>query len=467
MINLFLLRQEPPVCLVAHNGFGFDFGLLKAEIGSLGLDLPDGILCIDSLHMLQGLDAKIDIENEKKEMEGMQQQNQETPCAATTMQSRSFGFGLQIDEDKDIAKLMAVKRKLDFDPENKEAKTSKTDGYMNVAAKETLRKESTITTSVLASEDNSAGEKIESLSDKKLESVSSSCSTIICDLFAEKQLGITDSQDALECFEVYSTSEETTPVKPYPRLVSKLTCNETISEDSSDIEQPLRKISDSDYWRSNSVTDTMLMNINIDDFSQPTKLLPISSDTNTSLAPAQEKMIQSANNKSVEGNHCSRSGATKQCTVSFADLSSKTKYESPLLQTFPRTHMQTAIELPTSSSQDHVQHSHGLIVGSSNVRPYSPSGSKPGPSKKAFPVKFKLSYKLADVYKRYFNTEPVSSHRAEDDCVALMQICLKRGTEMLEWADEFNTQFDDVPPLYQIQIKQPLRQGVFPHQLDK
>lgn len=36
VIHSFLKRLNPPVCLIAHNGFRFDFPLLKAEIEKIG-----------------------------------------------------------------------------------------------------------------------------------------------------------------------------------------------------------------------------------------------------------------------------------------------------------------------------------------------------------------------------------------------------------------------------------------------
>ncbi len=36
LMKIFIDRLKAPVCLVAHNGFGFDFPLLKAEIEKIG-----------------------------------------------------------------------------------------------------------------------------------------------------------------------------------------------------------------------------------------------------------------------------------------------------------------------------------------------------------------------------------------------------------------------------------------------
>jgi len=44
----FLARLHPPVCLVAHNGFKFDFPLLQAELHKVNCSLADELLCCDS-----------------------------------------------------------------------------------------------------------------------------------------------------------------------------------------------------------------------------------------------------------------------------------------------------------------------------------------------------------------------------------------------------------------------------------
>ncbi|XP_035694501.1 three-prime repair exonuclease 1-like [Branchiostoma floridae] len=54
-----LNRQEPPVCLVAHNGNRFDFPILKAELGeSETVDLfPQDVLCVDTMVAIKDLYA--------------------------------------------------------------------------------------------------------------------------------------------------------------------------------------------------------------------------------------------------------------------------------------------------------------------------------------------------------------------------------------------------------------------------
>ncbi|CAI9566143.1 unnamed protein product [Staurois parvus] len=58
LINTFLEfinRQAQPVCLVAHNGFNYDFPLLKTELNQQNHDLSSSILCVDSLQAFRYL----------------------------------------------------------------------------------------------------------------------------------------------------------------------------------------------------------------------------------------------------------------------------------------------------------------------------------------------------------------------------------------------------------------------------
>ncbi|XP_063792381.1 three prime repair exonuclease 2 isoform X2 [Pseudophryne corroboree] len=55
-VNEFVNRQAQPVCLVAHNGFSYDFPLLKAELLQHQRDFPSSMLCLDSLPALRYLD---------------------------------------------------------------------------------------------------------------------------------------------------------------------------------------------------------------------------------------------------------------------------------------------------------------------------------------------------------------------------------------------------------------------------
>ncbi|XP_033097636.1 three prime repair exonuclease 2-like [Anneissia japonica] len=56
-ICAFLGRQAKPVCLVAHNGYEFDFKLLRTEFDRLGRSLPSNLVCCDSLLAFRELEG--------------------------------------------------------------------------------------------------------------------------------------------------------------------------------------------------------------------------------------------------------------------------------------------------------------------------------------------------------------------------------------------------------------------------
>ncbi|KAG8554545.1 hypothetical protein GDO81_003824 [Engystomops pustulosus] len=56
VINEFVNRQAKPVCLVAHNGFYYDFPLLKTELLQQSEDFPGTMLCMDSLQAFRKLE---------------------------------------------------------------------------------------------------------------------------------------------------------------------------------------------------------------------------------------------------------------------------------------------------------------------------------------------------------------------------------------------------------------------------
>ncbi|XP_028574669.2 three-prime repair exonuclease 1 [Podarcis muralis] len=58
MIVAFFRRQHPPICLVAHNGYGYDFPLLKAELSALGHLALDEIYCADTIKAMKALDSE-------------------------------------------------------------------------------------------------------------------------------------------------------------------------------------------------------------------------------------------------------------------------------------------------------------------------------------------------------------------------------------------------------------------------
>ncbi|EDV57557.1 uncharacterized protein LOC113564235 [Drosophila erecta] len=56
LINGFLKHLPSPVCLVAHNGWGFDFPILRQIFEKLNVELPQSLTCVDSLRAFMEID---------------------------------------------------------------------------------------------------------------------------------------------------------------------------------------------------------------------------------------------------------------------------------------------------------------------------------------------------------------------------------------------------------------------------
>ncbi|GAB1602783.1 three-prime repair exonuclease 1-like [Argonauta hians] len=58
LLNCFLIRLKKPVCLVAHGGNEYDFGLLQAELHNVQGTLMLDLLCVDTLWAVKSLDSQ-------------------------------------------------------------------------------------------------------------------------------------------------------------------------------------------------------------------------------------------------------------------------------------------------------------------------------------------------------------------------------------------------------------------------
>ncbi|KMY87787.1 uncharacterized protein LOC6730799 [Drosophila simulans] len=56
LIVSFLKHLPSPVCLVAHNGWGFDFPILRQAFEKLNIELPQSLTCVDSLRAFMEID---------------------------------------------------------------------------------------------------------------------------------------------------------------------------------------------------------------------------------------------------------------------------------------------------------------------------------------------------------------------------------------------------------------------------
>nr|XP_054769539.1 three prime repair exonuclease 2-like [Lytechinus pictus] len=76
MLNIFLSRQDAPVCLVAHNGMRFDFPILRSELSGLTTgDPPAELYCLDTLKGFRAGFGATETQGVKKKREWKDKQN--------------------------------------------------------------------------------------------------------------------------------------------------------------------------------------------------------------------------------------------------------------------------------------------------------------------------------------------------------------------------------------------------------
>ncbi|XP_013138234.1 PREDICTED: three-prime repair exonuclease 1-like [Papilio polytes] len=75
------------------------------------------------------------------------------------------------------------------------------------------------------------------------------------------------------------------------------------------------------------------------------------------------------------------------------------------------------------------------------------SGGK-GKSNKGHTAKEKISYTLSNLYRRLLQKEPINTHRAEVDCILLLECVIATKSNFLPWANKNAKLLSSVKPLH-------------------
>ncbi|XP_055691084.1 uncharacterized protein LOC129794312 [Lutzomyia longipalpis] len=67
MIKKFVERLQQPACLVAHNGNSYDYPILRKEFQKHNIEVPENLLCVDSLKVFKKIDKDREIERQEDE----------------------------------------------------------------------------------------------------------------------------------------------------------------------------------------------------------------------------------------------------------------------------------------------------------------------------------------------------------------------------------------------------------------
>lgn len=495
LLSSFLCRLEPPVCLISHNGFRFDFPLLKAELGSIGCDLPEGILCLDTWEMFRSLDGcpVPDTSHFLMTSRRTAVQSKKTHAASGIPLGsikRKKKVETKSSADTEEEEMIPCVRQLFQEDETQanefDAKCSQTVPHtanissLSVNSETILVSECTAALPVVEAADALGNAVLAENTISKSQTcglmATENCGSVVVESDCNVRLILNDLDTghlALDCT-VRANSESF--------LNNKIFCSVNSIEKTSAVDlgkSPVLSVSlsDKDENKVSSVLESNLVSVisgngNSDDkgrtndkpnLDNTTQILTCNVGISESVSAielaslAVKSDAESCIFKSISN---SLKEIGKECDIAEKEIAN----EEPSLNLMPTSNVPVisdsdSLLFPTTSQNFTnktmvMQNRENDIV----VKEYFNRHNRNNLPQKRF------SYRLAEIHLRVVGCYPSGSHRAEDDCVALARIFMFTPNST-QWADGHAVPFSAFRPLYCSPHKH-LQPGVFPSHLN-
>ena len=412
LLNSFLSHLEQPVCLIAHNGNGYDFPLLQAELERIKQHLIGDILCVDSLEVFRVLDG---IEPRPDYSSLSNKSNLPTPVKQSYV----------TPEKSSAAAPPSLKRKspepdIQFTPKKEdENKTKKSTNDV----KRTL------------------------MFDEKANIVSPACKVKnVHALVKDSEPVVKTTEDSFKKdmldefdFSEIEDHEYLAAVDFAEQTISKTVHSERVKQCSSEISKHI-----------NSMT---LAESNSDFNSDKNKnnggyvMAGTGYSVRAKKKEGQCELFSDTHSKEVSDVTVKVEGSTVSVEKDTPIISSKIEGSSPVNKVINTCSFSTKSSVSPSVSSVVQPGERHVINGKtplSSARDSSPlKANSPSPSTSAK----KKSYKLTEIYKRLHGRDPPESHRAEDDCVSLL-LCAQKTKHFLNMIDKHAILFSNIQPGY-------------------
>lgn len=503
LLSSFLCRLEPPVCLISHNGFRFDFPLLKAELGSIGCDLPEGILCLDTWEMFRSLDGcpVPDTSHFLMPSRRMAVQSKKTHAASgmplgsiKRKKKTETKSSADTEEEEMIPCVKPLFQEDETQTSELDAKRSQTipqtenNSFLSVNSETNLVSESTA-----ALPDAEAADALENavLAENTISVANSqthglmateNCSSVGVETDCNMQFILNDHATghlALDCT-VKANSESF--------LQNKIFCSVSSKEKTSAVDlgkSPTLSVSlsDKDENKGSSVLEPSVYSVipgsgnlgdkgRINDMTvKPNsensyQILPCNVGIgNVSESVAAIKLPSLAVKSDTES--CifksisnSLKEIDKECDIAEKEIAN----EGPSLNLMPPFNVPVISDSESSLSCTTSQiFTNTTMVLQNRENDIMVKEHFNRRNRNSFPQK-RFSYRLGEIHLRVVGCYPSGSHRAEDDCVALARIFMFTPNST-KWADSHAVPFAAFRPLYCSPHKH-LQPGVFPSHLN-
>ena len=443
MLSAFIQRQAAPVCLVAHNGYRFDFPLLKSELQRLGKTLRHGLLCADSLEAFKAIDEEI---RQSKKLSEKQSGIMLTPyrknecnCATTS--------GLPVPifyNDQQLTNNVTPEMQMMLESWRKDPPPAP-------CAKRCTSRISKIPT-------YEAGENdIKSVRKK---------------LFEEKEKEEIDKWTPPQMTEPQTPMSS--PTKRRMETDENLKVKKKLFDDGTNWGTSSRYIQNNDTIEKLNCpgkTDEEMSNVEnlfsggetpTKDFSEETQLYwGGDSFENPSLLLEIERLERQ--DSTWERRNIDTDDMSDDMLLAAVLEVEEDETQKKLLDT---EMMVEETRDPLSGSSHHVNSTDNHIsrdLPSTSGAPKHLRRTSPSPCENR-----KISYKLGDMHKRIVGYDIVNNHTAEDDCLALVRIFHKAFGQVCPWIDRNATSFTDIVPMYSSKLKSKkgcLGPDQFPYQI--
>ena len=447
ILTLFIKQLVPPICLVAHNGNGFDFPLLKAELNRLGRDLPSEILCVDSLEVLQALDECV-LENGSSPIT-------KKPDVIKDAIHKNVKTPDVVDKGAQLERKVAVCPGLPIPIMYNEQQIVNTTTPEIQLIPESWKKapppapQPKKSYSRVAHVVDTASDEILSvrkrLFDQALEKHSPEKSSPPPS--SETPMG-THGLKAMQSDKAFKVKKklfgenEGSPLNTVS-IPSELREAKIAAPNVEETPKKGESQETQLYWKTDSFESDKSVPIEVDHSEKPDLIwhdsLPLSqsSCSDSDLLSAMKELEEGDLDKPMDSHAM---GRAQKCENASLNNSCNLSNQNSKRAAEPDTPVTTRPLASTSGSRDFV--------------------ASPSPAKK-----LRVSYKLQEIHKRVVGFEFSGAHGAEEDCLAMVRIFQKTFRQVHPLLEEYAQPFESIEPLYKANVgsKKPcLEPGQFP-----
>ncbi|XP_061164842.1 uncharacterized protein LOC133173810 [Saccostrea echinata] len=431
-ISHFVSRLPQPICLLAHNGNGYDFKILNAELKRIARTLPGEIYCADSLEALRALDTEAadvlsdpaqNTNNGASTATPVGQNIPEVPEQVIDVKGRVRQKKRKCDADFDRVPIEAKSiRKRLFDSAGKKD-DEKNDDSIDLIGHKPIGSSLKMSADVISKRNTCDIESVKkrlSFDDDDEEEDDSEDKDVEMSDSEENHNPLEDKEN-VHSQHTIPASQGSLPDDDFLQAVENIEQSQSESRNKLNSETPICLLKTSDCVTPKEQTVSVLANC--EGLCTP-ETPSTSGQTFTTVSNPQKDQCLTPMKE-----HCF-TPQKEQCLTPMTGLVRST----------------AAFQLNTPVSGRNETYNveagkravpNGMACRSlfRSTTENACSGFKPGASPVSrFPPR--VSYKLVDIYRRSFGQDPVNLHSAESDCVTLMKIIKQRSPAFIQWVDE-------------------------------